>query len=74
MRVRINLLVSTFIKDLGEYLVAEIFFAGASQYRLDLASGSLGIKLLSVLSLSGGFVFVSLKLVETKQVKATCCL
>ncbi len=53
------------VDDLSENLVAEVFFPGPGEYRLDFTRGSLGVKLLSVLPLSRGFVFVTLKLVET---------
>jgi hypothetical protein len=57
--------VTALVKDLSENLVAEVFFTGACEYRLDFTRSSLGVKLLSVLPLSRGFVFVALKLVET---------
>jgi hypothetical protein len=63
--------VAAFVEDLSEDLVTEVFFAGASQDRLNFAGGCLRVKLLSVLSLTGRFVFVSFKLVETEKVKAT---
>ncbi len=57
--------MTALVKDLSENLVADVFFAGPGEYRLDFTRGGLGVKLLSVLPLSRGFVFISLKLVET---------
>jgi hypothetical protein len=57
--------VTALVEDFSENLVAEVFFAGPGEYRLNFTRGCLGVKLLSVLPLSRGFVFVTLKLVET---------
>jgi hypothetical protein len=60
-----NISMTALVEDFSENLVAKIFFSGPGEYRLNFTRGCLGVKLLSVLSLSRCFVFISLKLVET---------